>query len=124
MDIFEKSFRVILVEEKNFRQNYYIPGIWALFGQRKDNINDKKIYCLQVASTNNIGKEILSDFELLNSEYNPKFRTKYYINQLGEEVFKYKDYPSCREQLYSKEIREKFYNFKFVLKKRDKKEVL
>ena len=92
-----------------------IPGVWALFGKRNDELNDDKFYCLQVYETKNIKDEVEITKERLNNQFNGKVNHKKYINKFKEVMFEYPSYPSVKEYLYGKEIKEKFRDFKFVL---------
>lgn len=93
---------------------YTMPGVWALFGKRKDKLNDDKFFCLQVYETKNIKNEVEITKERLNNQFNDEVKQKKYINQFKEVMFEYPSYPSDKEYLYGKEIKEKFRDFKFV----------
>ena len=45
--------------------DFNMPGVWALFGKRSDNVKDDKWYCLQVGQTTCIKNEIQKDKERL-----------------------------------------------------------
>ena len=69
--------------------NFNMPGVWALFGKRNDD-NDNKWYCLQVGQTACIKNEIQKDMKLLNEKLNNNGTEIPYVNQFGEELFLYK----------------------------------
>ncbi|AQR93398.1 hypothetical protein [Clostridium saccharoperbutylacetonicum] len=97
--------------ERNL-EDYNIGGVWALFGKKKRK-NNNTWFCLQVAQTGNIKKEIIADIKCLESKTDMKRKKKSYVNQFGEEMFFYYEYPSCREQLYN-EIMKKYESLVFI----------
>ena len=104
-----------IIEEKDLDNDIYdVPGVWALFGKRKDVISGMW-FCLQVGQTNCIKSEIKKDKYLLEHELNKSETKSRYINQFGEVVFSYPRYYSAREQLYSHYIKERFEDFYFAL---------
>lgn len=115
----------IIVTKANI-DNFNNAGVWALFGKYKKN---SECYCLQVAATINIKEEILTDKKLIKGNLEKNRPEKSYVNQFGEELFKYPDHPSAKEYLYSDYIKENFENLQFVViynekdPKKDKKEI-
>jgi len=87
-------------------------GVWVLYG-KSETSKGLKWQCLQVGQSSNIVNEIKTDLYYLfkSDEINVQ---KTYVNQYGESVFKYIEYPSVREQLYS-HINQNFKHLKFIL---------
>ena len=95
-------------------QNFKKPGVWALFGNRK-NSEDKTYYCLQVGQKkDNIMSEIVEIQKFLNEEFEDKFFNRTYINYFKEKLFDYNELPTYREILYGREIKDKFENYRFI----------
>lgn len=115
MDLFKN---LELIRDDNL-DKLAIPGVWALFGKRNDELNDElnddKFYCLQVYQTKNIKGEVEKTKQRLNNQFNDEVNYINYINKFKEVMFEYPSYPSVQEYLYGKEIKEKFRDFKFVL---------
>lgn len=111
MDLFKD---LELIRDDNL-DKLAIPGVWALFGKRNDELNDDKFYCLQVYQTKNIKGEVKKTKQRLNNQFNDEVNYINYINKFKEVMFEYPSYPSVQEYLYGKEIKEKFRDFKFVL---------
>lgn len=95
-------------------ERFTMPGVWALFGKRKDKLNDGKFYCLQVCETKNIKNEVEITKQRLNNQFNDKVNHIKYINVFKEVMFEYPSYPSAQEYLYGKVIKETFRDFKFI----------
>ena len=119
----ENFFKELIIIDNHNLNSFNKPGVWALFGKRKHVVNEKrkhavnddKWYCLQVGQTACIKNEIQKDMQLLNEELNNNGTRIPYVNQFGEELFSYYVYPSSREYLYSKYIKEQFKDFLFVV---------
>ena len=94
--------------------DFNMPGVWALFGKRSDNVKDDKWYCFQVGQTTCIKNEIQKDMKLLDEKLNNNGTETPYVNQFGEQLFLYNVYPSSREYLYSGFIKEQFKDFHFA----------
>ena len=105
-------FGLRIINEENIN-DYVVPGVWALFGKRI-NTQDSRWYCLQVGETKCIKSEIEKDSQLIKEELNEKGAEISYVNQFGESLFSYFVYPSSREYLYSKYIKEQFKDLCFV----------
>ena len=105
-----KDFKIIKPDNVN---EYKIPGVWAMFGIKKDNSSEKKYTCLNVGKERNVGKELEIDFERMKhfKEYKGE---KQYINQFNEEVFKYEEYATRQEWVY-KDISEKYKSIITIL---------
>lgn len=82
------------------------PGVWLLVG--KDAANPNSSYrCLQVAQTNNVGKEIETDSYYMTALEPKSTQKKEYINQFGEKKFSYPEYDNWRtKNLYYTIFRE------------------
>lgn len=111
----ENFFKELMVVNNHNLSSFNTPGVWALFGKRKNVVNDDKWYCLQVGQTTCIKNEIQKDKQLLAEELNNNGTKIPYVNQFGEELFSYYVYPTSREYLYSKYIKEQFKDFLFVV---------
>ena len=88
-----------------------VPGVWILVGRRK--VTGKPcLECLQVAKCKDIGGEIDRDTRYLKAE---KFESeeKIYVNQFGEHIFKYDEYPNRAKWLY-KNIAENYKDLIFI----------
>lgn len=110
----EEFFGELPTAENMEECRFDYPGVWALFGKRISE-TDKKWYCLQVASTECIQKEMEADKQLMDDTFDACIRKKQYVNQFGEKVFSFFEYPTAREYLYGKYIKEQFKDFKFVV---------
>lgn len=116
MELFEG---LDIVNRENVH-NFDVPGVWALFGKRKDRPDNRRWYCLQVAATICIKTEILKDMQLLEEKLEEDRDDSPYINQFGEILFEYPSHPTPREYLYSKYIKEQFEDFQFIVVCREK----
>ena len=82
MDLFKN---LELIRDDNL-DKLAIPGVWALFGKRNDELNDElnddKFYCLQVYQTKNIKGEVEKTKQRLNNQFNDEVNYINYINKL------------------------------------------
>lgn len=95
--------------EDNILSELNFAGVWALFGCR-----DKKLYCLQVAETENIKKEITQNWKYICSQQNEKQDNVNYVNAFGEKLFEHPRIIKVKEYLY-REISKKFNGFKVII---------
>lgn len=97
-----------------------VPGVWILLGKKRGQA-DAPVECLQVAQTKDIGGEIKRDVGFLGNKRSVPVSErdkleKWYVNQFGECMFRYKSCPNRfyrAESLY-KEIAEKYEGLVFV----------
>lgn len=88
-----------------------VPGVWILVGRRK--VTGKPcLECLQVAKCNDIGGEINRDTFYLKAEKSEPV-PKDYVNQFGEHIFEYREYPNRAKLLY-KDIAENYKDLIFI----------
>ena len=96
-------------QEDNIAQYKNVPGVWILLGKEEYNT---PVVCLQVGQSKDIGGEIYRDITYLNDK-NLAPTPKVYINQFGESMFPYEEYPNRAKLLYY-EIAKKYNYLSFV----------
>lgn len=96
-------------KENNIAQYKNVPGVWILVGKEQANT---PLVCLQVAQTKDIGREVARDISYLKTEASHS-APKEYVNQFGECMFSYENYPSRTEILYKK-MAEKYRHFALI----------
>ncbi|EGR92933.1 MULTISPECIES: hypothetical protein [Streptococcus] len=110
MDLFAD---LILITEENIHE-FNVPGVWALFGMRKDS-NNETYYCLQVGQKMySIKDDVEAAQKFLTEGIKDELNERMYVNYFKEELFSYRVITSYREFLYGEEIKRKFKNFKFI----------
>lgn len=92
MELFE-GFEIINPDNLD---DYYIPGVWAMFGMPKD--VEKGYVCLNVGKNICIGEELKIDYERLLSS--PICGEKDYVNQFNRYKFTYPEHPTRLDYLY------------------------
>ncbi|MDD6770885.1 hypothetical protein [Inconstantimicrobium porci] len=109
----EEMFTDFEIIEQDKVKEYKYPGVWAMFGIKKDNNSKKKYTCLNVGKSADIGKELEIDFERMKHFKECK-GDKDYINQFNEKVFTYKEYATRQEYEY-KDISDKYKSIITIL---------
>ncbi len=115
----EKEYKIIYEvgsKDLDLKENYSFPGVWALIGKKRDNVN-AGFQCLQVGQTKNIAKEICQDIKYLQEITDDSILTpkkEIYINHWQNAVFEYNRIPKARELSY-RDINSKYDNLLFIL---------
>ena len=118
----EDNFNLVKASVKDFDG---LPGVWLIIGTEKkteketetekETKNPKPI-CLQVAGTNDVGKEMQDDMDLIKDDCYPKpelVKTKW-VNQFGEFQFSYFNYKDISGKWLYHFIASHYTDIKFV----------